>query len=239
MNADYEQTLSGYHLNHTGEILRYHRYSESIAATGRQWSPWSENGTPAIKILAIGDSFTNNPGVTNFPEYLNKYPQFKVTNAGISGATAGSWYDSNSNDITANYDMFFIAFGLNADTNGMGTIDSTDTSTFYGGFNAILQKIFTVNPTARIMLWCMDSWYLESKSNAVKAIADKYGCEYHSMKAEKNIPVRLEGKFGGVWDSIDKTYIDARTKAFAVSEENHHPNSKGNKFLADYLATIL
>ena len=193
-----------------------------------------------MKILAIGDSFTYNPNnITNYPEYLNKYPQFSVTNAGVSGATAGTWFDSHSNDITANYDMFIIAFGLNYDANGMGTIDSMDTTTFYGGFNAILQKIFTVNPTARIMLWCMDAWYTESKSNAVKEIADKYGCEYHSMKAEKNIPVRIEGKFGGVWDALDATYVNARTKAFAISDDNHHPNSKGNKYLADYLASIL
>ena len=240
-SADYCQTLIGYRHGNTGEILKFYRYSETTAAGGRQWSPWKQESTMlnAIKILTLGDSFTMDPAVVSYSDYLNQYPQFNVTNDGWSGSTAGTWYNSRNADITSDYDMFFIAFGLNTDTGGIGTIDSTDTTTFYGGFNAILQKIFTVNPTARIMLWCMDAWYTKEKSNAVKALADKYGCEYHSMKAEKQIPVRIDGKFAGVWDELDSAYVNARTKAFAKSDKNHHPTSKGNKYLADYLATIL
>lgn len=244
--ADYCMELWGYRHGASGIVLKFMRYSETIGST-RSWSPWKEcavykddnSGIVPKKIAAIGDSFTKDTSVNNYSDYLNLLPQYDIDNLGVSGSTAGTWFDAHKNEITDKYDTFFIAFGLNGDAGGLGNIDDTKTNTFYGGYNNILQKIYSVNPTARIILWCMDAWYTVEKSNAVKAIADKYACEYYSMKADKNIPVRIDGKFAGVWPELSQTYVDARTAAFAKSAANHHPISEGNKLLANYLTTIL
>ncbi len=47
LNADYCQVLTGYKHGHTGNVVKFYRYSETTIANGRQWSPWLSN-TPYV-----------------------------------------------------------------------------------------------------------------------------------------------------------------------------------------------
>lgn len=191
------------------------------------------------KIAFIGDSFTDaNTGVKSYVDFLNEFGVCNGTNMGHSGATSHTWYVNHAKDITSQYDCFFIALGLNGTNRGSIT-DSFDADTFCGGMNGIINKILTVNPKARVILWCMDAWLEEPRIALTKELANKWGCEYFSMKSDANIPLRIGGKAEGVMPGLQQSVIDAKNSAYQVASDNAHPNENAQKLLAMYLKTIL
>lgn len=248
---DTSQFLIGVNTKNNGN--RYLYYRDSYAAKFNDWSLLYTNVKPSEptplhspqKIFFMGDSFTHDYsgttyGVVSYTRYLELMGNYACTNEGIDGASATSWYVASSDKITSDYDTFFIAFGLNPDPNGVGTINDGETAeTFAGSMQTIIKKIYTVNPTARIVVWCMDAWYTKDRSDMAKQIADKYGCEYYSMKADAKIPLRIDGKYDGVIPTLDSAYVQKKTLAYARSEDNHHPNAVAQYQLATYLKTIL
>lgn len=202
------------------------------------------------RVCFIGDSFTDEfsdtPSRHSYTYYLNKLTtKYDITNYGVSGATAYSWYTKNYNKITDQFDTFFIALGLNFNANEPGDNDgdindTIDSHTFYGSMNAIIGKILEVNPRARVIIWCMDAWYAEHRSIACKNLANKWGCEYYSMKADTNIPVRNNGKYGGVMPGLSTDVVTAKNKAYFYKyPSDSHPNNAGQLMLATYLCNII
>lgn len=248
---DTAQFLIGVSIKNDG--TRYLYYRDSYTQKFNEWNLLYTNvnspePTPLHspqKVLFMGDSFTHDYsntdyGVISYTRYLELMGNYDCTNEAIDGASATSWYATYNNKITADYDTFFVAFGLNNDPNGTGVIDDGETSnTFAGSMQAIIKKIYEVNPAARIIIWCMDAWYQKDKSDMAKQIADKYGCEYHSMKADATIPVRIDGKFQGVIPTLDSTYVETKTLSLCQSKENHHPTSVAQYQLATYLKTVI
>lgn len=248
---DTSQFLIGVSRKNNG--TRYLYYRDSYASKFNDWSLLYTNVKPPEptpihspqKVLFMGDSFTFDftsaaYNVLSYTRYLELMGDYACTNVSKSGASATSWYAEFSDNITSDYDTYFIAFGLNTDPNGLGTIDDDETAqTFAGSMQTIIKKIYTVNPAARIIVWCMDAWYAKNRSDMANQIADKYGCEYYSMKADAKIPLRIDGKYDGVIPALDSTYVQKKTLACTLSESNHHPNSVAQYQLATYLKTII
>ena len=212
-----------------------------FAGTWKQWFSLSNDvaNTHLPKIAFIGDSFTDsNIGVKSYVDFLNELGVCNGTNMGYSGETSHTWYVNHADDITDKYDCFFIALGLNGDDRGSIT-DSFDADTFCGGMNGIINKILTVNPKARVILWCMDAWLEAQRIELTKELANKWGCEYFSMKSDANIPIRIGGKTTGVMTGLQQSVINAKNSAYQVSADNAHPNEAAQKLLAMYLKTIL
>ena len=237
--SDARQILISTSMTDSDTPLIYTRIK--YAGVWKQWFSLNSNNTNTQlpKIAFIGDSFTDaNTGVKSYVDFLNELSVCNGTNMGYSGATAHTWYVNHAEDITSQYDCFFIALGLNGTNRGSIT-DSFDTDTFCGGMNGIINKILTVNPKARVILWCMDAWLEEQRITLTKELANKWGCEYFSMKSDANIPLRIGGKVEGVMPGLQQSVIDAKNSAYQVASDNAHPNENAQKLLAMYLKTIL
>ena len=234
------QILIGVPINTVGRCLMYVR--SSITDKNTKWTTFSqinpEQKTYNMpKVAFCGDSFTAVTSVKSYVNFLNEMGVCEGVNLGISGATADSWYTANEKNITDEYDEFFIALGLNGLNTPNGVYNSSDTSTFCGQMNRIINKIIEVNPKARIIIWCMDAWYNKDRSDVLKKLADYNGCEYYSMLDDANIPLRLNGKYPGVMNNLNSNIVTAKNKALKL--EDNHPNEAAQYLLATYLRNII
>ena len=209
---------------------------------GGRWTvPFAEltNGGVNNRVMFCGDSFTANNITKSYADFLDEWGYCKSDIKAFGGATAQSWFARFENDITSDCDTFFIALGLNNVNSSEGAInDTAGADTYVGGMKSILNKIITTNPKARIIIFMMDSWMNTHVSSLGQELASMYGCEFYSMKANANIPVRLSGKFDGVMD-LTQTVIVAKDTAYRISEQDGHPNVNAQKMLASYLRHII
>ena len=189
------------------------------------------------KVCFCGDSFTAVTSVKSYVDFLNEFKTCDGTNLGVSGSYPASWLEKHENDITPDYDIYFLAFGLNALNTPNGNYNDSTNDTFSGQMNILIDKIYSVCPNARIIVWCMDGWFLEARSNALKKVSDYKGCEFYSMKADKNIPIRLNGKFEGILENLSDDVVTLKNNALMLSDS--HPNEKAQKLLATYLSNII
>lgn len=124
------------------------------------------------KLLTFGDSITwlNDNGKTGYQTNLmNNLCLDEYLNAGVSGASISTV--SNSLGYTpivdtvlsftefSGYDLITVFGGTNdfkmgASIGELGEIGDTDfdTTTFYGGYRTIIERILTQNPNARLIL---------------------------------------------------------------------------------------
>jgi hypothetical protein len=185
-----------------------------------------------IKVALCGDSFIDRGGDGGLPmsEYLNEFTKYDATSLAQGGIKASEWWETFKNKVTNEFDVFLLSLGLNSET-------STDI--FTNSINNIIDNITAKNPTARIILWCMDAWYTKEYSDACSNIAMQRGIEFYSMKANKSIPIRIGGKFTSVFPTLNNDYANAKTKAYSISATDNHPNIKARKMLAEFWSTII
>lgn len=148
------------------------------------------------KVYCDGDSIMVGV-ITTSPEYPSRTvasPNIpdaiaaRLPNATVDNKAHGGDYIRSMNDASVSicdsiladstvseYDYFVINGGTNDYTNDsgsnpttLGTIDSTDTATFYGAYNAIMQYIFAQNPKARVLLItpCFRNYMHSTRGNA-------------------------------------------------------------------------
>jgi hypothetical protein len=238
--VDVSQILIGVPVSTVGRCLMYMR--SSITTDSVKWTTFSlinveQKISNIPKVAFCGDSFTAVTSVKSYVNFLNEMGVCEGVNLGISGATADSWYTANEENITDEYDEFFIALGLNGLSTPNGEYNSSDTSTFCGQINRIINKIIEVNPKARIIIWCMDAWYRKERSDVLKELADYNGCEYYSMLSDANIPLRLNGKYAGVMNNLNSNIVTAKNNALKLAD--NHPNEAAQYLLATYLRNII
>lgn len=198
-----------------------------------EWVPINvSTSSKKIKVALCGDSFIDKGGDGGLPmsEYLNEFTKYDATSLAKGGIKASEWWETFKNKVTNDFDVFLLSLGLNGET-------STDI--FINSINNIIDNITAKNPTARIILWCMDAWYTEEYSNACSNIAMQRGIEFYSMKANKSIPIRIGGKFTSVFPTLNNDYANAKTKAYSISATDNHPNIKARKMLAEFWSTII
>lgn len=148
------------------------------------------------KVYCDGDSIMVGV-ITTSPEYPSRtvaspnipdaiaarLPNATVDNKAHGGDYIRSMSDASvsicdsilADNTVSGYDYFVINGGTNDYTNDsgsnpttLGTIDSSDTATFYGAYNAIMQYIFTQNPKARVLLItpCFRNYMHSTRGNA-------------------------------------------------------------------------
>ena len=218
------------HMYKKGEKRYYYRLINDNKAG--EWETVGENTYNKVKVALCGDSFIASGGDGGLPmsEYLNAFTKYDATSLAKGGIKASEWWNTFKDQVTNDFDVFLLSLGLNGET-------STDI--FINSINNIIDNITAKNPTARIILWCMDAWYTEEYSNACHDIAMQRGIEFYSMKADKSIPIRIGGKFTSVFPSLNSNYVKVKTKAYAISETDNHPNIKARKMLAEFWSTII
>ena len=136
------------------------------------------------KVLCIGDSLTSGAnyleewGATgqgasidqNYPRILGRMLNAEVTNAGVSGSSASTWYTSQlSNYNFANYDTFIIWFGTN------NALDYGTEETYYRN---IINAIQTENSSCLIVLvkiFATANGTVSGNNTIVDTIAEEYG----------------------------------------------------------------
>lgn len=114
-------------------------------------------------ILCIGDSLTEgdygsypegtvNLHEKNYPYFLSKITNAKVTNAGSSGASASSYFNNNLKEINTEekYDCIYILLG----TNG-GLTDTIDSDTASGDYNTYTNQ---TGKYCAIIEWCKEKF---------------------------------------------------------------------------------
>lgn len=111
------------------------------------------------KWATLGDSIT---AMATWQAYVNAAHGFIWTNFGIGGTKiSGSSVDANAmcqdtriNAIPINVDLITLMGGTNdwAQNTPLGTITSTDPTTFYGALNTFAQKAFARWPAKRIAI---------------------------------------------------------------------------------------
>jgi hypothetical protein len=210
------------------------RYSYRIINDNKagEWTTVNENTYNKVKVALCGDSFiaSGSDGGLPMSEYLNYYSKYNATTLAKGGIKASEWLSTFSTKINATYDVFLISLGLNGESNDEIYKDS---------IKNIITNINAVNPTARIILWCMDAWFPENYSSICEEISKNFGIEFYSMKAMSNIPIRIDGKYPDKFPALDSNFVTAKTNAYAISTTDHHPNINGRKLLAEFWSTII
>ena len=196
------------------------------------WVRMSGKSSTTIKIGLCGDSFIARGGDGGLPmgDYLSKYEKYDAISLARGGIKASEWWDEFNSQINNTFDVFLVSLGLNGET-------SVDV--FKNSISTIINNLTTINPTARIILWCMDAWYPEEYSDVCEEIANSFGIEFYSMKADARIPIRIGGKFKSKFPNLNDDYANTKTNAYHISSEDNHPNINGRKMLAEFWTTIL
>ena len=153
------------------------------------------------KATALGDSITANGNISGtthsgWRNFVANEMMFAdvIYNCGIGGTrVSGSgsqamWQDVRINAIPSDTDVLFFNGGMN-DWGGdaiLGDEDSTDTNTFYGALNTIVQKIMARVPNALIFFMTTTLGYQNgSLKNAQNLTTYDYGRAIKKV-AEKN-----------------------------------------------------
>lgn len=211
------------------------------------------------KYVACGDSFTwgGSEESTQFEDGLyagcNKvYPYFigdrnnmNVINLATGGQTmcniSGTRENAFSNGIYLNIpedaDYITLKFGIN-DVNydsPVGDIDDTDTSTFCGAWNVVLEHIIANHPYAKIGI-IVTNGATAKYTEPTRLIARKWGIPTLDEAADYNVPLlnRVNEK-----TDICKTAITIRNEAFRVSETDRHPNDKSHEYESTFVEHFL
>lgn len=217
------------------------------------------------KYVACGDSFTAGgySSSDGFPEsvyiyqegeYVGKqktYPymiglrnNMTVENMAISGRTLASTNQNNSfvasqqyKNIPNDADYITLKFGIN-DSHQLvpiGTIDSVDTTTFYGAWNVVMSYIIENYPNAKIGIIVSNGCDSADYPNATRNIAKKYGIPYLDEVEGENVPLLIRANRTGVPSSIQ----NIRNIAFRVTSTNLHPNVACQEYESTFVENFL
>jgi hypothetical protein len=198
------------------------------------------------KWYACGDSFTAgdfsglSDGYTFEDEpymgYNKVYPYFigrrclmDIVNLAVGGMTMAKVTGSSNNfcesvyqNVGVDADYITLKFGINDGHQSVpiGTIDSSDITTFYGAWNTVMTWLITNRPTAKIGIIVSNGLDSNDYADATITIAKKYGVPYLNEWRGEQVPLLIRSGRTDVADSI-KTI---RNETFRVSSTNLHPN---------------
>lgn len=181
----------------------------------------------------IGDSLTYGQCYTassssyrnyyNYPYFLKKMMQIdSITEIAKGGATATSWWNSFSEQITQSNTVYFVWLGTNStftdtvDTDCVGDDYTQYANTETGNMGKILQKIKSLDNNRIIMLNCFASGgHAEQTNDILGKLATRFNVDL----------------------LVDTVNTDIRNSKYHTSYNGHynavHFNDKGNNFVAN------
>jgi hypothetical protein len=153
--------------------------------------------------------------------------------------------------IDSDVDYITLYFGINdshhesgtsgtddEDTTGtitLGTIDSTDISTFYGAYQTVLRYLLEYYPSAHIGIIVSNGCDRAAFPEATIEIAKKWGIPYIDLNGDSRTPFMNRSTN----TSIASAARNARNNAFRVSATNTHPNAMAQEFEATFIENFL
>ena len=221
------------------------------------------------KWVACGDSFTSGAFTGSHTDdyiftegkyagQMKVYPYFignrneglVVVNEAIGGSTITSgtgknpFSDSRVLNIPSDADYITLRFGINDTSSAvpMGTIDSTDKTTFYGAWNYVLDYLTTNFPYAKIGIIVGEGMQNADGQEYAKAeieVAKKWGIPYLNIQFEsggEKIPLTFRTSNPNVLS----TAVQKKFTAFVVdADTNWHPNEKAHEYESTFIEAWL
>ena len=147
--------------------------------------------------------------------------------------------DGNYDSVGKDADIITIWLGANDMWQNVpiGTIDSTDPTTFYGAYNKVLTYYVKNYPKAKIGI-VASFWCTKEYAEAVINIGAKYGVPVLNLYNDPNLPVTV----GSQRPDVDNEIKSLRNKQWVVGNDNAHPSSEYHEiesyFIEEWLKTL-
>lgn len=148
-----------------------------------------------------------------------------VTTPAVPSAADKSFCISRYLNVPADFDILTIWFGWNDSyyaQNQIGTIESTEDTTFYGAYKKVLEYYITTYPTKKIGLivpYGNDS--VEPCRVAVRELSQMYGVPCLDLADGKQCSL--------LWGTANNSQLARRA---ALTYDGTHPNQEGHEYLS-------
>ena len=118
----------------------------------------------------------------------------------------------------------------------LGTITDTDTNTFYGAWNTVMQYLIENHPYAKIGIICTNGAETDEYALAELEIAKKWGVSFLDLNGNYEVPLmhRVNGK-----PLVCEKANELRKSAFWASDVNGHPNVQAQKYQSTFIENWL
>ena len=218
------------------------------------------------KYVALGDSFTHGDFTSSptddytitsgtyqgeykvYPFLIGNRTKMDVTNLAVNGMTITNvggvsenyLSDSVLEQIPEDVDYITIKIGINDDPDHqnapLGTITSSDRTTFYGAWNYVMDYLITNYPQAKIGIIVSNGINSLDYINAELNIAKRYGVAFINEATDNNVPLLIRTMRTDVLSSV-KT---ARNNYWEVLPgTNYHPNAKCHEYESTIIEDFL
>lgn len=170
-----------------------------------------------------------------------------MTMTDVNGSTVNSFTHGTKPvymSIPVDADYITIKLGINDLNNGapIGTIDSTDITTFYGAWNVALEWITTNRPFAHIGI-IITNGSSAAYTDATRNIAEKWGIAYLDEVNDKKVPLLHRVDREGVSDAIKARKLSEFSVSPVITAEhpnvNIHPNVKAQYYESTFVEEFL
>lgn len=243
--------------------------AEDGNAIARKKDIGSSNPLYGKKWVACGDSFTSGAFSGSHTDnyiftegkyagQMKVYPYFignrndglVVVNEAVGGSTITSgtgkspFSDSRVLNIPTDADYITLRFGINDTSSAvpMGTIDSTDKTTFYGAWNYVLDYLTTNFPYAKIGIIVGEGMQNADGQKYAKAeieVAKKWGIPYLNIQFESGSE-KIPLTFRTSNPNVSSTAVQKKFTAFVVdADTNWHPNEKAHEYESTFIEAWL
>jgi hypothetical protein len=198
------------------------------------------------KLACVGDSITEatNPEGGYFKNYaelvaerngMTIYKDGKggstmtdvrgITTPAVPSAADKSFCISRYLDVPADFDILTIWFGWNDGyyaQNQIGTIDSTEDTTFYGAYKKVLEYFITTYPTKKIgLIVPYGNSLVEPCRVAVRELSQMYGVPCLDLADGERCSL--------LWGEANAAQLARRA---ALTYDTTHPNQEGHEYLS-------
>ena len=218
------------------------------------------------KYVTLGDSFThgdfsNSPtqdytiteGLYSgqykvYPFLIGNRLNMNITNLAQNGMTITNINGSSTNylsddvleQIPEDVDYITIKIGINDNPDHqnapLGTIQSSDRTTFYGAWNYVMNYLITNYPNAKIGIIVSNGMTSNDFINAEIEIAKRYGVAFINETTDNNVPLLIRTMRTDVLQSI-KTLRNNTWEVLPGT--NSHPNAKCHEFESTIIENFL
>lgn len=192
-------------------------------------------------IYFIGDSYFAGNGLEKeyvWPALLTKKYNMGYENYGMNGS-AISAYASSNNPMVNRYtsmksgspDVVVIEGGKNDFNQNvpLGTIDSTDTKTFYGALRTMINGMKAKYPTAVVI--CLTPWFVNGTNSLGNTVQD-YGQAMIKLCADMGVPcINAQDRRAVGVDMTDSTF---KSKYCMTPTDVSHLNLDGMKLVLPF-----
>ena len=185
-----------------------------------------------------------------YPWVIGLRNDMNIVNLAVAGMTISNIVPDNSftngtnpvyMNIPSDSDYITLKFGINDMSKScpIGTIDDTETSTFYGAWNTALEYITNNFPFAKVGIIVSNGMVATNDYvDATISVAQKWGIPYLDEVYDYNVPLLHYVNRPNVSDSVKQKKI----ADFQISSDNFHPNVKAHEyestFVEDWLRSL-